>query len=207
MTYAEAQRRNKQIADSVLIKALKVIMFSMNPEKPAFAGSAELSLTYLHLSLQLLEFLQRHTDEVDITMTFLPQSSIFAAMQTLCALVSHDDAKQRWLQSTGILGLLQRLTVQETVGSGAVPLPPHPILNLGESAPLRLWRESARIIAMISADAASQTMIRCLCCSAECLHILQLLLSMLQQLLVSKVVTSILAHIAGLCPSLSKMVL
>lgn len=100
------------------------------------------------------------------------------AMQTLCALVSHDDAKQRWLQSTGILGLLQRLTVQETVGSGAVPLPPHPILaNLGESAPLRLWRESARIIAMISADAASQTMIRCICCSPGCL--LACLLTML----------------------------
>lgn len=82
-------------------------------------------------------------------------------MQTLCALVSHDDAKQRWLQSTGILGLLQRLTVQENPGSKDVSLPPHPVLsNLGEAAPLRLWRESARIIAMISADAASQTMIR-----------------------------------------------
>ena len=82
-------------------------------------------------------------------------------MQTLCALVSHDDAKQQCLQSTGILGLLQRLTVQDSAGSGGVPLPPHPLLtNLGEGTPLRLWRESARIIAMISADAASQTLIR-----------------------------------------------
>ncbi|KAL3161302.1 hypothetical protein ABBQ38_009658 [Trebouxia sp. C0009 RCD-2024] len=103
MTRTETQRRNRQIADSVLIKALK----------------------------------------------------------TLCALVSHDDAKQRWLQSTGILGLLQRLTVQDNLVSGAVPLPAHPVLpNFGENTPLRLWRESARIIAMISADAASQTMIR-----------------------------------------------
>ena len=38
MTYAEAHRRNKQIADSVLIKALKVIMLPMGPLKPAFAG-------------------------------------------------------------------------------------------------------------------------------------------------------------------------
>ena len=80
-------------------------------------------------------------------------------LQTLCALVSHDDAKQRWLQSTGILGLLQRLIAQEQPGSDTVSLPAHPILT-GEHAPLRLWRESARIIAMISADAASQTMIR-----------------------------------------------
>lgn len=93
---------------------------------------------------------------------------LLAAMQTLCALVSHDDAKQRWLQSTGILGLLQRLTVQDNLVSGAVPLPAHPVLpNFGENTPLRLWRESARIIAMISADAASQTMIRFMPCFTE----------------------------------------
>ena len=111
--------------------------------------------------------------------------------------MSHDDAKQRWLQSTGILGLLQRLTVQDSPGSRDVPLPPHPVLsNMGESAPLRLWRESARIIAMISADATSQTMIRlfavdahlsnltspfstsCLCHACDVLCVLSLALSL-----------------------------
>ena len=85
-----------------------------------------------------------------------------ACMQTLCALVSHDDAKQRWLQSTGILALLQRLTLQEpSVPESTVPSAADPILaSLGQAAPLRIWRQSARIIAMISADASSQGMIR-----------------------------------------------
>ena len=84
-----------------------------------------------------------------------------ACMQTLCALVSHDTAKQRWLQSTGILALLQRLTKQDSPTPEAVPRAAHPILeSLGENTPLGIWRQSARIIAMISADASSQTMIR-----------------------------------------------
>lgn len=37
-THAEAQRRNKQIADSVLIKALKVILTIIDPSTPWFAG-------------------------------------------------------------------------------------------------------------------------------------------------------------------------
>ena len=107
----------------------------------------------------------QHSLDEDDTSVVVPHFCLLAAMQTLCALVSHDDAKQRWLQSTGILGLLQRLTVQDNLGSGAVPLPPHPVIpSLGENTPLRLWRESARIIAMISADAASQTMIRYVPC-------------------------------------------
>ncbi len=82
-------------------------------------------------------------------------------MQTLCALVSHDDAKQQWLQSTAILALLQRLTMQDPLTPEAAPMAPHPILaSLGESTPLGIWRQSARIIAMISADASSQSMIR-----------------------------------------------
>ena len=81
-------------------------------------------------------------------------------MQTLCALVSHDDAKQEWLQSTAILALLQRLTMQDPLTPEAAPMAPHPILaSLGESTPLGIWRQSARIIAMISADASSQSMI------------------------------------------------
>lgn len=32
-------------------------------------------------------------------------------LQILCALVSSDDSKQRWLQSSGIVKLLQRLTL------------------------------------------------------------------------------------------------
>ena len=32
-------------------------------------------------------------------------------MQILCALVSSDDTKQRWLQSAGVVKLLQRLTL------------------------------------------------------------------------------------------------
>ena len=111
--------------------------------------------------------MQHSLDEGD-TSVVVPHFCLLAAMQTLCALVSHDDAKQRWLQSTGILGLLQRLTVQDNLGSGAVPLPPHPVIpSLVENTPLRLWRESARIVAMISADAASQTMIRCTPCLTQ----------------------------------------
>ena len=82
-------------------------------------------------------------------------------LQTLCALVSHDDVKQRWLQSTGILALLQRLTMQDSPNPEAVPIAAHPILaSLGENTPLGIWRQSARIIAMISTHAASQSMIR-----------------------------------------------
>ena len=82
-------------------------------------------------------------------------------MQTLCALVSQDDAKQQWLQSTGVLALLQRLTMQDPLTPEAVPSAAHPILaSLGESTPLGIWRQSARIIAMLTADASSQAMIR-----------------------------------------------
>ena len=93
---------------------------------------------------------------------FIKMSSLkLPCMQTLCALVSHDDAKQEWLQSTAILTLLQRLTMQDPLTPEAAPMAPHYILaSLGESTPLGIWRQSARIIAMISADASSQSMIR-----------------------------------------------
>ena len=69
---------------------------------------------------------------------------------------AHDDDKQQWLQSTGILELLQRLAMQEAASTAA-----HPVLtSLGEDMPLGIWRQSARIIAMISADATAQAMIR-----------------------------------------------
>ena len=89
-----------------------------------------------------------------------------ACVQTLCALVSHDDAKQQWLQSTGILALLQRLAMQEPASTAA-----HPVLtSLGEDTPLGIWRQSARIIAMISADASSQAMIRSVSHCAARMH-------------------------------------
>ena len=38
-----------------------------------------------------------------------------ALLQILCALVSSDDNKQRWLQSSGIVKLLQRLTLDAQI--------------------------------------------------------------------------------------------
>ena len=83
-------------------------------------------------------------------------------LQTLCALVSQDEAKQRWLQSTAVLGLLHRLTLQDPTANdrppqtaGAAPL------SLSSHVPLGMERQSARIIAMISADANCQSGIRC----------------------------------------------
>ena len=37
------------------------------------------------------------------------QPPTFLMPQVLCALVAHDDSKQRWLQSAGVLQLLERL--------------------------------------------------------------------------------------------------
>ncbi|DBB05437.1 TPA: hypothetical protein ACH3X1_012401 [Trebouxia sp. C0004] len=91
----------------------------------------------------------------------IADSLLVKAMKTLCALVSQDDAKQQWLQSTAILALLQRLTMQDPLTPDAAPMAPHPILaSLGEKTPLGIWRQSVRIIAMISADSSSQSMIR-----------------------------------------------
>ena len=36
-------------------------------------------------------------------------------VQVLCALVSADSSKQRWLQTAGIIPLLQRLTLQRSL--------------------------------------------------------------------------------------------
>ena len=41
-------------------------------------------------------------------------------MQVLCALVSSNDDKQRWLHSAGILPLLQRLTLDRHLGYSQV---------------------------------------------------------------------------------------
>ena len=39
--------------------------------------------------------------------------------QVLCALVAHDDSKQRWLQSAGVLQLLERLLQSNSAGPEA----------------------------------------------------------------------------------------
>jgi len=44
--------------------------------------------------------------------------------QTLCALVSSDDSKQQWLESAGIVNLLQRLTLDCHIDI-KVPPPTH----------------------------------------------------------------------------------
>ena len=40
-------------------------------------------------------------------------------LQVLCALVAHDDSKQRWLQSAGVLQLLERLLQSNSAGPEA----------------------------------------------------------------------------------------
>ena len=88
--------------------------------------------------------------------------TLSVCLQTLCALVSQDEAKQRWLQGTAILGLLHCLTLQDPTANERPPQAAgsNP-LSQSSHAPLGMERQSARIIAMITADANCQSGIRC----------------------------------------------
>ena len=51
--------------------------------------------------------------------TLLGQAPTLLMPQVLCALVAHDDSKQRWLQSAGVLQLLERLLQSHSAGPEA----------------------------------------------------------------------------------------
>ena len=78
--------------------------------------------------------------------------------------MSQDDAKQRWLQSTAVLGLLHRLTLQEPAPSerpaATSAAAESDAVSHSQQVALGMQRQTARIIAMISADANSQAGIR-----------------------------------------------
>ncbi len=74
-------------------------------------------------------------------------------MQVLCALISQDPAKQRWLHLAGMVPLLQRLTLQrslDTLGDGNLPS------LMAEPSALGLQRQSARMLALLASDTAAQ---------------------------------------------------
>ena len=71
----------------------------------------------------------------------------------LCALISPDPAKQRWLHLAGMVPLLQRLTLQrslDTLGDGNLPA------LMAEPSALGLQRQSARMLALLASDPAAQ---------------------------------------------------
>ncbi len=74
-------------------------------------------------------------------------------MQVLCALISPDPAKQRWLHLAGMVPLLQRLTLQrslDTLGDGNLPA------LMAEPSALGLQRQSARMLALLASDPSAQ---------------------------------------------------
>ncbi|KAK9829898.1 hypothetical protein WJX72_008538 [[Myrmecia] bisecta] len=80
------------------------------------------------------------------------------ALKVLCALVGTDDSKQRWLRTAGLLPLLQRLTLdQQREGEEAERQLDEP---LPEAICLSTRRQAARIVAMVSADAAAEPALR-----------------------------------------------
>ncbi|KAK9828200.1 hypothetical protein WJX74_002764 [Apatococcus lobatus] len=83
----------------------------------------------------------------------LADAIIQKALKVLCALISPDPAKQRWLHLAGMVPLLQRLTLQrslDTLGDGNLPA------LMAEPSALGLQRQSARMLALLASDPAAQ---------------------------------------------------
>ncbi len=75
-----------------------------------------------------------------------------------CALVAADDAKQRWLLSAGVLPLLRRLTAGRALAGAEAGDAAADALAAEDGRALGVRRAAARLLAILSADAAAQTL-------------------------------------------------